>query len=510
MTRVLPIGFSAVVVLALPGALDAQRTWVEVRSPNFVVMSEGDERGARGVAWQFEQVRIAVNKVWDWAGTPPDRPTHVFAVRGEDAMKALAPEYWEGRGGLKPTSVYVTAPDRHYVLLRSDVVADDRIGSANPYWGAYWSYSAVVINRGLGRGLPLWLSRGLAAFLANTVVTDRHVNVGRLSTSSLEVLQERGRIRLQEFLAVDQSSPWYTQGDRLQAFDAQAGVFVHYLMFGNKGAHRAGSDRFIALVREGRPAVEAFKTAFGDLETIENGFALYVREPLSQYVAVPADTTVRREAFTVRTVPAAESAASRAAFHVAMGRELEAKALLGEAAKGGPGLAAVHEVTGRLLERNKDPEGARQAYGRAIDGGTSNFYPKYRWASLTWYRPDTDDATRARVRQVLEETVTVNDQYAAAFALLSEVRSRLGDSAAGVSAARTAVSLESDSVFNWLALARALVNAAAFEEASKAAQQAKAMAATDNERRSADQVIAYIDKVGARGRGAGGAPAPGQ
>src|SRR5262245_13490472 len=270
-------------VLVLAGTTHAQRAWIEVRSPNFVVMSEGDERGARAVAWQFEQVRIALNKVWDWAGTPPDRPTHVFAVRNEDAMKSLAPAYWEARGGMRPTSVYVSAPYRHYVVLRSDVVAEDRIGSANPYYGAYWSYSAVVITRGLGRSMPLWLSRGLAAFMANTVVTDRNVQIGRLNMSSLGTVQERGPIRLQGFLAVDRASPGYTQGDRLQVLDAQASVFMHYLMFGNKGAHRDPANKFINLIREGRSGPEAFKAAFDDMTALENGFSLYLGQPLSQF-----------------------------------------------------------------------------------------------------------------------------------------------------------------------------------------------------------------------------------
>ena len=489
-------GLIAVSLLVSP--VHAQRAWVEVRSPNFVVMSEGDERAARAVAWQFEQVRIALSKVWAWAAAPADRPVHVFAVRNEDAMKALAPKYWETRDGIRPTSVYVTAPDRYYIALRADVVADDRLGSANPYWGAYWSYSSVVIDRGLGRSMPLWLSRGLAAFMANTVVTDRSVQVGRLSVPSLQVLGERGRIRLAEFLAADRQSPWYTQGDRLQMFDAQAGVFVHYLMFGDKGAHRDGSDRFVGLIRDGRPAVEAFKTAFGDFEALENGLSLYIRQPLSQFVSVPADTAIKREAFSLRAIPAGESAAARAGFHAAMGRETEARTLIAEAAKLDPGLAAPHEVDGHLLDVKQDREGARQSYGRAIESRTSNFYTKYRWAALTWYRPDIDDATRARVREVLEDAVTVNDQYADSFALLSEVRVRLGANAAGVSAARTAVALDPDDVYNRLALARALANSSAHDEARKEATQALAMATTDSERRSANELVAFIDRNATR------------
>jgi hypothetical protein len=499
MQRTLCLVIAAVTaVLLLVNSVHAQRAWIEVRSSHFVVVSEGDERAARNVAWQFEQVRLALNKVWAWAGAPADRPVHVFALRNEDAMKAMAPKYWETRDGIRPTSVYVTAPDRHYVALRADVVADDRVGSANPYWGAYWSYSAVVIDRGLGRSMPLWLSRGLSGFMANTIVTDRSVQVGRISVPFLQLLHERGRIRLAEFLAVDPQSPWYTQGDRREVFDAQASTFVHYLMFGDKGTHRRGSDRFVALIRDGRPAAEAFKTAFGDLEALENGFSLYVRQPLSQFVIVAADTAVKRETFSLRAIPAGESAAARAGFHAAMGREPDARALVAEANKLTPGIAAAHEVEGLLFDAGSNPDAARQSYGRAIEAGTSNFYSKYRWAALTWYRRDIDDATRARVREVLEDAVTVNDQFADSFALLSDVRVRLGATMAGVSAARTAVALDPDDVYGRLALARALASSSAPEEARKEARQALAMATTDNERRSANELIAFIDKTGAR------------
>ena len=59
MSRASWIAGSAAIVL-LVSSVHAQRAWIEVRSPNFVVMSEGDERAARNVAWQFEQVRIAL------------------------------------------------------------------------------------------------------------------------------------------------------------------------------------------------------------------------------------------------------------------------------------------------------------------------------------------------------------------------------------------------------------------------------------------------------------------
>jgi hypothetical protein len=328
----------------------------------------------------------------------------------------MTPEFFKERGSIGYSSYSVTAPDRYYVALRTDVINDDRVGRANPYQSAYWSYSSIVLGRSLGR-LPIWLSRGLAEVMSNTIVTDRSLQVGMILVSSLETLRDRGRIRFPEFVSADGRSPWLSDSNRLHVFDAQAGTFVHYLMFGSKGARRDQLNRFIALLRDGISQDEAIRTAFGDLQVLENEYSLYVRSQFFQYMTLPAETTVRRDTFAVRTLEPAESASRRAAFHVAMGHETEARALLVDATRQNPSLAVTHEVEGLLLDRSRDVDGARRAYGRAVDANSTDAYTKYRWASLTWNQPDIDDATRARVRQALEDAVTVRSLRACVRAL---------------------------------------------------------------------------------------------
>ena len=41
----------------------ADRSWVEVKSPNFIVVSNEGERSARNVAWQLEQLRSAIRRI---------------------------------------------------------------------------------------------------------------------------------------------------------------------------------------------------------------------------------------------------------------------------------------------------------------------------------------------------------------------------------------------------------------------------------------------------------------
>src|SRR5512133_263437 len=101
---------------ARPGAA-ADRPWVEVTSPHFAVVSDAGEKEGRRIAWQFEQVRALLQKLWPWAHADFDRPVLVFAVRNEQALKELAPAFWEKKGGSRPSSVFVSAADRHWVAL---------------------------------------------------------------------------------------------------------------------------------------------------------------------------------------------------------------------------------------------------------------------------------------------------------------------------------------------------------------------------------------------------------
>jgi hypothetical protein len=89
-----------------------------------------------------------------------DRPVTVLAARDESTMKLLLPQYWEkGDRDSRPVSVFSTAPDTHYITMRSDVRADDTQG-INPYFASYWAYSRLALDTAFARDSPLWFRNG--------------------------------------------------------------------------------------------------------------------------------------------------------------------------------------------------------------------------------------------------------------------------------------------------------------------------------------------------------------
>jgi tetratricopeptide (TPR) repeat protein len=483
-------------ILCLWGAVlapAAERPWIEVKSPHFTVVSNSGEKDARQTAWQYEQVRAAFLALWPWARPEAGRPIVVVAARDEATMKALAPSYWERKGGVRPAGVYVQGSDRDYIVLRLDAPVQDREG-VNPFITAYWGYVSLVLDSSFDRALPLWYSRGLAEVFANTIIREKEVQVGRLVPWHLERLRERARIPIDQLLAVDRSSPYFTQEEGLRLFDAECWALVHYLAFGEEGRHLAELNRFAQLIRSGRDAQAAVREAFGGPQALSNGLSSYVHNQLYQYRRMSVDLKVDAAGFTTRTLPAGESAALRASLHAAMRRPGEARALLDEAKKAAPELAAVWEVEATLAEAEKDADRARSAYGKAVELGSTSYRAHYRYAQLSW-RPDADDEALKRVEKSLARAIELNHDYAPGYSFLAEVMARLGRAADALPLARRAVKLEPENSYHRVALARVLWAAGNRDEALREAEAGLAAATDDQDRRQAQEMLEFLRKA---------------
>lgn len=158
------VGVVCLMILAVAPlhARVAVDSWMEMKSGHFTTWSNASDRQTRDLLWQFEQVRFAIATLWPWTRLDFAKPMLVFMVNDEASMKALAPEYWEQKAGVRPVSVWVTGGDQHYMVIRADIRGEeDRL--INPYTSAYFSYTNLILTSSFGRELPLWFSRGQQA-----------------------------------------------------------------------------------------------------------------------------------------------------------------------------------------------------------------------------------------------------------------------------------------------------------------------------------------------------------
>jgi tetratricopeptide (TPR) repeat protein len=235
---------------------------------------------------------------------------------------------------------------------------------------------------------------------------------------------------------------------------------------------------------------------------LESAYLSYLTKKTFNYSRLDADISVKRESFAARTLAPAESAALRAGFHAAMGRPVEARGLLDEARKTDPNLAAAHEVEGLLFDAEMNRDGAREAFGRAVDQESSSYYAKYRWAYLTWRaKPEPDRQTLTRAQRLLEQSARQNPRFLFTYVVLAEVRTRLEGAEAALPIAERAVSLAPDDAETRLLLARVLWGVHRREEAQQEAARALAVASTDFLRQAARNLIASFERNAASAAG---------
>jgi tetratricopeptide (TPR) repeat protein len=472
---------------AAPVDIAAADKWTEVTTPNFLVVSNASESSTRRLAWQFEQVRTAIAALFAWARVDLERPVTIIVAKDEPTMKMLGPQYWEQRGGLRPASFWMSGPDQHYLVIRADQEVEDRADvNINPFITAYYAYVHLILQQSVPRELPMWFMRGFSGVLSNTIVRSDHILFGPPIPWHLEELRAAGRLRLGELIKVTDSSPELKVGDGLRRFDAKSWAFVHFLMFADKGARRAKLNQFTRLVSEGTDAETALRESFGDVTQLDGDFVNYISRPVFTYFRVEVDASVKRESFPARALQPDESHSVRARLLAAMGRAVEARAAIADARKAKATASGSYVAEGMLFDREGKEKEAEAAYSQAVAAGTTSGYAYYRVASLRW-RPDADKETLAGIEKLLLRAVTLNPRHPQGFAYLGEVRSLMGGE--GLPYALRAIKLAPSDPRHRLTAARILMRKQMYAEAVKHAQDAIALAETDEQRREAQAIV---------------------
>jgi tetratricopeptide (TPR) repeat protein len=473
-----------------PQAAYAADTWMEIKAPHVTMIANGGTRDARTLAWQLEQIRSVLVTILPWAKVDLDRPFVALAVNNESRMRALLPTLWQGGAAARPVSVWVTGPDRHYLAIRSDERAEDRL-HINPHVNAYFAYVSLVIQNSLQAEMPLWFTRGLAGVLSNTIVRDSHMLVGPPIPWHLRELRTRPRLRLATLMGATRESRELV-GEGLAHFDAQAWALVHFVLFGDGGVRAAKLDQFFNLVTAGGTHAAAQAEAFGPIEQLEGEFVRYLGRDIFEFAKVPIDDSVRKEKFGERAVPPAEASTTLALFHVSVGQTTEARAAIAEARKAGGASADSHLAEALLLRSEGTEEAVRPALERAVAEGSTNAYVHYELARLQWQAEASPESLAAR-EKLLRRAAELNPRWSWTFALLADVRSQLGQADASDWVVR-AVRLAPMESAHRLTAGVVLLRAGRHAEALKAVEAALTLAANDEDRQRARELRQAIER----------------
>jgi Tfp pilus assembly protein PilF len=410
-----------------------EKPWIEVRSPHFRVLSDSSDKDARRVAREFEQMRAVFAGGFPNLRLGSGAPLLVLAPRDEPSMKALAPQLWKQKGA-KPAGYFQHGWEKQFALVRLDEVAP------GAYQVVYHEYVHTLLHMNF-RWLPLWLDEGLAEFYGNTRFEQSRMLVGAPSVR-VRILQAKPLIPLETLLAVNQSSPYYHDEDKVQMFYAESWALTHLLTFGPAMEQGKRLNEFYRLLQQGMEEKKAFQQVFGDFKEVEKNLEQDVRKFAMPSWVLKNPPQIDEKNFVIRTLSLAETEAELGGYHLWSHDIADARPLIEQALKTDPKLALAHENMGFLdFADAKDQDAARE-FAQAYELDGSRYLSLFFKTMLSPVARSDAPADQASFHDALLKTLGLNSEFAPAYVQLARLDVRQGNLTNALAVARKAEQLE--------------------------------------------------------------------
>lgn len=424
-----------------------ENPWVEIRSPHFTVFSDAGEKKARSVTHEFEKFYSVIQQFIPSVQSGPSIPPIILAAENERTFRSLLPEFWEEKGLVQPSGIFVGGPEKNYVALRLDMDDDYR------YHVVYHEYVHLLIRLNYPP-LPTWLEEGLAECFGYTVISDESSNVGRASPVLLNILKNREPLSISELFAVDPDSPYYREESKSSIFYAQSWALTHLLLLGDKAAHAPKLWKFLELIQNSVPRDKAAAQAFGDLKELERRLNEYILQLGFYSFKVKTPSIQEPEEYFARAVPSIEIRTLKGDFFVSTKRWTEAKEMLDSVLAEDPQNPDALTSLGVYYERQDQPEEARKYFLAAAQAGSKSCITHYYVGIAALQMKEYQKA-----ETFFREAIRLNSRFAPAYAVLAETLAMRGEAAGtALELAWQAVKLEPGVVSHQLNLASVLMN----------------------------------------------------
>jgi tetratricopeptide (TPR) repeat protein len=466
-------------------------TWIEVRSPNFLVLTDANEKQGRRVALQFEMIRAVFRQLFGIQGSAKDPTVTIIAAKDEDDLKVLLPEFWAKKGLAHPAGIYLGGPEKNYIALRLDVAMQHE--GTEPFESIYHEYVHFLTRRMIAR-LPLWMVEGLAEFYGNTKLEGRRIFVGAPSSSNLEVLHESEFLPLNTLFAVNASSPYYHEESKTSIFYAESWLLTHYLITRDWREQTHHLNDFVQLLAQNVGPEEAARRTIGETGRLQEELEQYTHRHLYTAAGLPVPPALDAGDFTAEPASAAESLALRGDFMAHDHHYAEAREMLEAALKLEPKLAAACESMGLVFMEQDKAEEAKQWYARAVSLNSQSYLANYYYGT-SLLKEQRDEAATSQAESSLRAAIRIAPDFAPAYeALATLLAGRSNTMEEAYRMATAAVSLEPGNVSYRLNAARVLEMMGRADDAVRVAQFAVSIAQTPDERREAEADLAMAQQ----------------
>jgi len=462
----------------------AEEVWTEVKSPNFVVISNASLKQTRNAAKSFEQFRSLIKSCLPSIRIDPGAPLTVIAARDEQSFKVLLAEEDQGKKESQKAGIFTAGPERNIVALRLDLPPEQS------YHVIYHEYVHMLMRLNLGE-LPLWLNEGFAEFFGYAIVSNNRSMIGTPGAESLRVLKTESMVPLSTLFSVVRDSPYYRERDKTPIFYAESWALTHYLMVGDKRAHSKQLQDYLSLLKKGIPEQEAATRAFGDLKALEQALRNYIG--LFAFYGLQYSGELESTAenlYQTRTLTPAESLSACGELLVYMNKPDRAKAVLERSLQIDARSAHANEALGLLYSSLGDTGQAGKYFSAAAELDSNSYLAQFYAAQSKLQQGNANDLDTTE-RQ-LRRAIVLNDRFAPAYRQLSYVLQRQSKLPEALEMAEKAALLEPGELSHGLNAAQIMAGLGRIDDARAKAQQIRALARTEYDRYRAETLISQI------------------
>lgn len=300
---------ATLLLIAFSGELDVfagESEWVEVKSPNFSVVTDAGEKRGREVAMRFEQMRSVFGALITKANVNLPVPLQIVAFRNTKEMRQVAPLF---KG--KPTQVaglFQSGSDRSFIMLDLSV--------ENPWAVVFHEYAHELMNGNLKIVSAPWFEEGFAEYFSSIEVDSKEARVGKITHDEYVILQQLGMMKISDLFRVRQNTSTYNEsGDHRTTFYAESGMLMHYI-YDNQLMLKVG-DYFDLQQNKHLTVEQAIQKAFGiSAAQFDKALRDYASAGRYKYYPIATPASISPKNYTVTPLNSATGNAVLADIHL--------------------------------------------------------------------------------------------------------------------------------------------------------------------------------------------------
>ena len=415
----LAIAFCFLALVSQHSTVSAKDTWMSVRTKNFHLIGNANEKEIRKVALKLEQFREVFTKVFPHMKFNTPVPTTVVVFKSRNAYKVFGPPNSGGyfQGGV----------DVNYIALSTERYGPPGQDDDGVFNIIFHEYTHLLVNNTF-KNAPAWFNEGLAEYYSTFSITDdQKIGLGIALGNHVHLLRQNKMLPLPTLFAVDHKSPYYNEKSKMSIFYAQSWALMHYLIIGKEGKLEKLA-KFLDLLAANVPVETAFPQAFETtFEAMEKELREYVKQDRYNYVKghfarkIELDTNTEAKPLTE-----AEAQAYLGDLLLHSNRA-DSVTYLENALKLDPNLGMAHASLGMLRFREGKVEEARASLERAVASSSQNYLAHYYYAyTLSRQRPE-DTAAKytpeqmTKIREHLKRAIELRPDFPESYTLLAFV-----------------------------------------------------------------------------------------